>query len=168
MSAEPDALPVGPVQLLVVGFDRPGFNGEVLAEFERLRESNVVRLLDLLVVHKDSAGVVERAQQSIAPDDGAGVLVETLVGLGPADRPAPDAGATGGDPILADEYWSLDEAIPNDSDAVIVLVEHRWAIGARDAVRAAGGRAVADAWLHPTDLVAAGLGHPEVATPADS
>jgi hypothetical protein len=146
----------GPVQLLVVGVDRSGVHGDLLAEFQRLRESDAVRLLDLLVVHKDADGVVERVPDVDVAD--TGVLVETLVGLGPAVRPAPDADG---------EFWSLDEAIPNDSDAVIVLIEHRWAIGTRDAIRAAGGSAVADAWIHPADLAAAGLGDPEVVTLPD-
>jgi hypothetical protein len=38
-----------------------------------------------------------------------------------------------------------------------VLVEHRWAIGLRDAIRVAGGLPVADAWVHPVDLATAGL-----------
>ena len=45
-------------------------------------------------------------------------------------------------------------------DILIALVEHRWAIGTRDAIRAAGGTAVADAWVHPADLAAAGLVDP--------
>jgi hypothetical protein len=154
----------GPIQLLVVGVDRPGSQRELVAEFQRLRVSDAVRLLDVLVVHKDAHGVIERAESSdvaLGEADG-GVLVETLVGLGPAGRPAPDAGATDGGPGPAeDEFWSLDEAIPNDSDAVLVLIEHRWAIATRDAIRAAGGTAVADAWIHPADLLAAGLSDPE-------
>ena len=55
---------LGPVQLLVVGFDRPDFSGEVLAELERLRASDVVRVIDLLVVHKDADGVVRRLHHS--------------------------------------------------------------------------------------------------------
>src|SRR3954468_9991482 len=43
-------LVMGPVQVLVVGFDHPTFSGEVLAEFERLRGAGVVRLVDLLLV----------------------------------------------------------------------------------------------------------------------
>ena len=125
----------GPIQLLVVGVDRPGSHRELLAEFQRLRESDAVRLLDVLVVHKDADGVVERAQSSdVAPGEAdGGILVEALVGLGPAGGPAPDAGATDGGPRPADdEFWSLDEAIPNDSDAVLVLIEHRWAIATRE------------------------------------
>jgi len=65
--------------------------------------------------------------------------------------------ADGGRLRADEDFWSVDEAIPHDSAAAIALVEHRWAIGMRDAMRAAGGVAVADAWIHPADLVAAGL-----------
>jgi hypothetical protein len=143
-------MPLGPVQLLVVGFDRPDFSGEVLAELERLRESDVVRVIDLLVVHKGADGVVRRLHHSDLTDgDGAGAVVGALIGLGEAREAEqlPDE----------QEYWSLEEAIPNDSAAAIALVEHRWAIATRDAIRTAGGVPVADAWLHPADLAAAGL-----------
>jgi hypothetical protein len=147
-------MPLGPVQLLVVGFDRPGSSGEVLAELERLRGSDVVRLLDLLVVHKDADGAVERLHQSApgadAADD-AGAVVAALIGLGAAGT------ERDGDQPSEEELWSLDEAIPDDSAAAIALIEHRWAIGTREAIRAAGGAAIADAWIHPADLAAAGL-----------
>ena len=142
---------LGPVQLLVVAFDRPDFSGEVLAELERLRESDVVRVIDLLVVHKGADDVVRRLHRSdlTAGDaEGAGAVVGALIGLG-----ATQVETEGGEEAL----WSLDEAIPNDSAAAIALVEHRWAIGTRNAIRAAGGVAVADAWIHPADLAAAGL-----------
>ncbi len=143
-------MPLGPVQLLVVGFDRPDFSGEVLAEFERLRKSDVVRVIDLLVVHKDADGVVRRLHHSdLTAGDGAGAVVGALIGLGEAreSEQLPDE----------QEFWSLDETIPNDSAAAIALVEHRWAIATRDAIRTAGGVPVADAWIHPADLAAAGL-----------
>jgi hypothetical protein len=145
----------GPVQLLVVGFDRPDFSGEVLAELERLRGSDVVRVIDLLVVHKGADGVVQRLHHSdltAGEAEGAGAVVGALIGVG-----ASRVEAEGGRGPVEDEYWSVDEAIPNDSAAAIALVEHRWAIGTREAIRAAGGVAIADAWIHPADLVAAGL-----------
>jgi len=73
-------------------------------------------------------------------------VVGALIGLDGGGAEPPDH-----------EHWSLDEAIPDGSAAAIALVEHRWAIGTRDAIRAAGGTAVADAWVHPDDLAAAGL-----------
>jgi hypothetical protein len=141
---------LGPVQLLVIGFDRPDFSGEVLAELERLRETDVVRVIDLLVVQKGADGVVRRLHHSDLTGEGAGAVLSALIGL---DATGPE----GGELPDEDEFWSLDEAIPNDSAAAIALVEHRWAIGTRDAIGAAGGVAVAEAWIHPADLVAAGL-----------
>jgi len=145
---------LGPVQLLVVGFDRPDFSGDVLAQLERLRESDVVRVIDLLVIHKGADGVVQRLHHSdlaAGEAEGGGAVVGALIGLG-------TTGAEEGGHLSAEEdVWSLDEAIPNDSAAAIALIEHRWAIGTRDAIRAAGGVPVADAWIHPADLAAAGL-----------
>ena len=143
---------LGPVQLLVVAFERPDFDGAVLAELARLRESDVVRVIDLLVVAKGADGAVRRLEH---PDGTAGAaggaVVGALIGLDePRDGDGDHAAADG-------EFWSLDEAIPDDSAAAIALVEHRWAIGTREAIRAAGGTAVADAWVHPDDLAAAGL-----------
>ena len=146
---------LGPVQLLVVAFDRPDFSGEVLTELERLRESDVVRVIDLLVVHKSADGVVRRLHHSdltAGEAEGAGAVVGALIGLD-----ATRVEAEGDHLPPEEEFWSLDEAIPNDSAAAIALVEHRWAIGTRNAISAAGGVAVADAWIHPADLTAAGL-----------
>ena len=148
--------------MLVVGFDRPDFSGEVLAELERLRETDVVRVIDLLVVHKDADGLVRRLHRSDLTAEGSGAVVSALIGLG-----APAVGDESDRQRGEEEFWSLDEAIPNDSAAAIALVEHRWAIGTREAVRAAGGVGVADAWIHPADLLAAGLADAEDAALAD-
>jgi uncharacterized membrane protein len=80
-------MPLGPVQLLVVGFDRPDFDGEVLAELERLRGNDIVRVIDLLVVHKGADGVVQRLHHSdltAGEAEGAGAVVGALIGLGPS------------------------------------------------------------------------------------
>ena len=50
---------IGPVQLIVLGFNHPEFHGEIIAELERLRESDTVRVIDALAVHKDADGEVE-------------------------------------------------------------------------------------------------------------
>jgi hypothetical protein len=140
---------LGPVQLLVIGFDRPDFRGEALAELERLRENDLVRVIDLLVVRKDADGRIERLHHSdLTAGEASGSVVGALIGLDAAE----DGQAPGGE-----ELWSLDDAIPPDSAAALALVEHRWAIGLRDAIRGAGGLPIADAWIHPDDLAAAGL-----------
>jgi len=38
----------GPLQLLIVSFPEPNFSGEILAELDRLREHDLIRLIDAL------------------------------------------------------------------------------------------------------------------------
>ena len=59
--------------------------------------------------------------------------------------------------MLDDEVWFVDDAIPNGTAAVVALLEHRWAIPLRDGIRRAGGFHLADAWIHPADLVEVGI-----------
>ena len=51
-----DRCAYGPVQMLVVAFDGNRFRGEIWPELERLKREGVVRILDLLLVRKDSDG----------------------------------------------------------------------------------------------------------------
>ena len=50
---------IGPVQLIALGFRSPDFHGEIIAELERLRQSDTVRVIDSLAVYKDADGAVE-------------------------------------------------------------------------------------------------------------
>ena len=47
---------IGPVQLIALGFNQPDFHGEIIAELERLSESDTVRVIDSLAVYKDEDG----------------------------------------------------------------------------------------------------------------
>jgi len=51
----------------------------------------------------------------------------------------------------------VDDAIPPGTAAAVAILEHRWAIPLREAIRDAGGFHLADAWIHPADLVAIGM-----------
>jgi uncharacterized membrane protein len=64
MTRKGDAMAIGPVQLIVLGFNHPNFRGEVIQELERLRESDTVRVIDALAVHKDAEGEIEVAQRN--------------------------------------------------------------------------------------------------------
>jgi uncharacterized membrane protein len=150
-------MPMGPVQLLVVGFEDPQFKGSVLAELARLRDNDVVRLIDLLVVRKDDEGKVEHVEHTdLTPEEAEafGAIVGALMGFETDD---PNVAPARGDVLGADDAWYVDDAIPNGSAAAVALIEHRWAIALRDAIRDAGGFHIADSWVHPADLVAIGL-----------
>jgi uncharacterized membrane protein len=158
---------IGPVQMLVVGFDEPKFKGEVLEELKRLKEEDIIRLIDLAVVRKDDEGNIETLHTSDLSEDEAmefGAYVGALIGLGAAGEEGAEAGALAGAEALADQQvfdddqvWYVADAIPNGTAAGIALIEHRWAIPLRDAIARAGGIPLADEWIHATDLVAIGL-----------
>jgi uncharacterized membrane protein len=157
----------GPVQMLVIGFDDPKFEGQIRAELDRLRDNDVVRLIDAVVVQKDADGNVERMQLSHLSVDEAidlGSKAGALIGLGfGADEESMRTGALlgaaeGSDGHLLDaDAWYVDDVIPNGSAAAIALVEHRWAIPLREAIWDANGFHLADAWVHPEDLFRVGM-----------
>ena len=45
---------IGPVQLIVLGFDQPKPHGEIIAELERLGDSDTVRVIDAVAVYKEA------------------------------------------------------------------------------------------------------------------
>ena len=155
----------GPVQIMVVGFRETNFQGEVMAELKRLQAADIVRLVDLVVVSKDTDGEITGVELSgLSSEERAelGAIAGALVGLGMDDEEGAEAGALAGaeaaeDGILGDEeMWSIADAIPTGTTAAVALIEHRWAIPLRDAIRDAGGVPLADSWLHPEDLIAVG------------
>ena len=160
---------IGPVQLIVLGFNHPNFHGEVIAELERLRASDTVRVIDALAVYKDPDGELEVEHLSNLTEDEAielGTKIGALVGLGIAGEEGAEAGAEAGAEeaeaeginIFGDaEEWDVLEDIPNDSAAALVLLEHHWAVPLRDAIARAGGFRISDGFISPLDLVEIGL-----------
>lgn len=159
---------IGPVQLLVLGFSKPEFEGEILDELARLRESDTVRVIDSLTVYKNADGEAAALELSNLSDDEAaefGGIVGALIGLGAAGEEGMAAGAAAGAEATADgvdlfsdeDAWDVLEEIPNDAAAALILLEHHWAIPLRDAIARAGGFPISAGFISPLDLVAVGL-----------
>ena len=149
-------MPIGPVQLLVVSFPEPDFRGEVIEELRRLRDSDVIRLIDALAVQKDLDGnlaAVQWSDLSVEESEEFGAKVGVLLGLGMAGDEGMEAGAIAGAEAGADghvidesEVWDLSETIEPGSAATIALIEHVGGRCGRD--RPAGP--VMDAWSTPS------------------
>ncbi len=159
---------IGPVQLLVLGFNHPDFHGEIIEELERLRESDTVRVIDALAVHKDADGEIEVLHLSNLTRDEAielGSKVAALIGLGIDGEEGMEEGALVGAQAAADgitvfdddDAWDVIEEIPNDSAAALLLIEHHWAVPLRNAIARAGGFRISDGFISPLDLIAVGL-----------
>jgi Family of unknown function (DUF6325) len=137
----------GPVQVLVVGFDPPTFSGEVLAEFSRLRESGIVRLVDLLVVSRTAEGAFETLALPETVEADLGDLAAGVLGL-PEDSADAAAQVTENDAASA---WSLADAIPVGGTAAVGLIEHTWADPLSAAIQRAGGTLLEETWLARED-----------------
>jgi len=160
---------IGPVQLLVLGFNHPNFHGEVIAELERLHATDLVRVIDSLAVYKDADGNLEVEHLSNLTEDEAielGTKIGALIGLGIDGEEGMEAGAELGaeqaategiHPLSGAEEWDVLEDIPNDSAAALILLEHHWAVPLRDAIARAGGFRISDGFISPLDLVAIGM-----------
>jgi len=164
-------LPFGPVQLLVLGFDRTSFDGTIMPELERLKEADIVRLIDLMIV-RNVNGELEAVQTSDLSKSEAedfGAIVGGLIGAGRGDEELESAMGAGAaelsDGHLFDDadVWYVADAIPEGKTAAVALIEHRWAIPLRDKIMAADGVVLADEWVHPADLVAIGAKAAEAA-----
>jgi uncharacterized membrane protein len=159
---------IGPVQLLVFGFESPEFKGEVIDELARLRESNAVRVIDALVVYKTGDGdMVAGHFDNLTEDESIefGSKVGALIGLGAYGEEGfvagAELGAIAGEEgirIFSDKTAAeLLGTLPPDSAVALLLIEHHWAVPVRNAIWRAGGFNIASDFIRPRDLVAAGL-----------
>ncbi|HEX5117639.1 MAG TPA: hypothetical protein VFW65_20790 [Pseudonocardiaceae bacterium] len=160
---------IGPVQLIVLGFPAPNFHGQIIEELERLRQTDTIRVIDALAVHKDMDGGMEVAHLSNLTDDEAielGTKIGALIGLGVEGEEGMEVGAQLGAETAAAEgvqafsdsdAWDVIEEIPNGTAAALLLIEHQWAVPLRDAIASAGGFRISDGFVSPLDLVEIGL-----------
>ena len=131
---------LGPLEYLVVGFEGNRFHGQILSELRTAREKGIIRIVDLIVLKKDEQGNITALELS----DLSGAEAAEL---------APLAGDIMG--LLAPEDIEQVEAdIPNNNTAGLLLFEHTWAIGLRDAIKNAGGVAIAGGLVAPDVLQA--------------
>ena len=158
----------GPLQLFVVGFTDPQLDGSILEALEEASNAGLIRVVDLLGVYKDDEGNVVAAEMSELTEDEAisyGAWVGALIGLGAGGEAGAEMGAIVGAVSAMDEYeYGLDEEslatigddIPAGGAGLMMVVEHRWMIPIRDAMRAQGGILIAQDFLNPESLIAFG------------
>jgi uncharacterized membrane protein len=153
----------GPVQVLVIAFADNSFPDDVLHQLRRLCEGDVIRLLDVDFVTKDEAGNLTRTDiAALTPVESGwvGALVGALIGVGAFGEQGTlvgaGAGVGGACPGATNtEPWAISDAIPPGMSAAVLLIAHPWAIPLRAAIGGAGGFALEDTWVHPTELAAA-------------
>ncbi len=168
MSQQPRV--VGPVQLNVIGFSAPEIPDEIRRALEDLSDQGA-HLVDALVVRKDRSGNMERLTLDLMPETEPGPVSRLMTSVASrrmlSDRPpSGEYGGTRGQGMLfsGDPIPNPRDIVPAGSSAVIVLIEHRWAIPVRDAILHSGASVLSsNAWLGFDDLQELGLLSPDVA-----
>ena len=129
---------LGPLEYLVVGFENYRFTGQILEELRAAQEKGIIRVVDLCVIQKDKQGTVTQRELSELSGEEATELSSF-------------AGNVMG--LLADEdIQQLAADIPNESAAGLLLFEHTWAIGLKEAIKNAGAVAVTGGFVSPEAL----------------
>ena len=121
--------PVGPVDIAVIAFDEPKFDGSIATAIADLVAQGVVRVLDIVLVNKDANG--ETKLFEVTDVDGDGI---------------PDLIAVQGDiPGLLSEddaAFAIQE-MPNSTAIAMIAWENTWLIRAGQAIRNNGGTLIA-------------------------
>jgi uncharacterized membrane protein len=152
---------MGPLQLLVLGFDGNQFKGEIAPELSRLKREGIVRIVDLLLVRKDddgAVGVITASDLDWKEAVEFGEVAGTLAGLlrtGDAERGSMAGAAELMDGHLFDESdrFNLERSLPAGWSGAIVLFEHLWALPLLERVWRAGGFELSNAWVSPEELI---------------
>lgn len=128
MSEEPGE-EIGTIDYVVVEFPGQVFNGDLAPDLIDLVDRGLVRIIDLLLLHKDQDGIVTAVELEEAPAEEAGLLVTVERGF-PGLLPDEDIAAAG-------------EALEPDTSAALIVWENLWVAPLATAIRRRGGQLVA-------------------------
>ncbi len=126
---------LGPLEYLVVGFEGNRFTGQILRELRAAHDKGIIRVVDLLFLTKDASGNLAAMELS----DLSGEEAEQL-------------GPIAGDLLQVLEPDDVEAAasnIPKNSSAGLLLFEHTWAVGLKEAIMNAGGIPLAGGLVAP-------------------
>jgi len=116
---------LGPVDVVIIAYGEPKFDGSVLEELRRLAGEGTIRVLDAMVVAKGDDGMVETLDIEDLPREEAAALgfIET---------------GTRGLFDSSDADTLIEGMVPG-SAVVALAIEHKWAIGLRKKLEEVGG-----------------------------
>lgn len=133
---------LGPVDYVVLEFPagEQNFTGEALEELVRLSESELIRVLDLLILQKDADGNIEALEiEDVPANDDIRALEAGLAEI-----------------LAADDVVNLAAAMDPGTVAGVVVWENTWAAPFASAARRAGGQLIASGRI-PIQAIAAAL-----------
>jgi uncharacterized membrane protein len=154
---------VGPLQLIVIGFDEDKYARDIILEIKNLRQKKAIRLFDLLYVFKHPDGTIDSQEVSDLQAEEKrefGTLIKSLIGLTSKDLVHANADEVASAIPTAVSEFGLSEAelqqvsdeLPNNSSAIFVAFEHTWAVGLKEAMLQNKGYLRAQGMIDPNTL----------------
>jgi len=137
---EHDIDELGPVDYLVIEFPGSKFTGEIAPQLIDLVDRDIVRVLDLIMVRKESDGSFDAFEVADLDDSEVGELrrLETAVA----------------ELLSADDVANVAEALEPGSTAALLVYENKWAAPFATAVRHSGGQLVASGRIPIQSIIA--------------
>jgi uncharacterized membrane protein len=158
---------IGPIQAFVIGFpDNDLLEGRIAEELGRLSDVGQIRIIDAVFVLREGDELAMLSVSDLDDEQRAELrsVVGALVGLGLAGGDGAVLGAAVGASVDPDDLTvaesvaaDLLDELPDGSSALVLAIEHLWAIPLRDAVREAGGVVLGHHMLTPEALIALGM-----------
>ena len=105
---------LGPLEFVVIGCKGHTFNSEILPELNSIQQKDLIQVVDLSFVRKDSNGTVSVLEVHDLKDEELALfdpIKEDLMGL-----------------LTHEDIARLTDVMPSDTSAVIVLLEHAWLV----------------------------------------
>lgn len=141
MNDEANVDELGPVDWIVVEFPGSRFNGKIAPALADLVDRDLIRVLDLLVLKKDSDGTLQAFELSDLEDSELGGLRSHESALAML--------------LSEDDVTALAAAVEPGSSAAVLVWENKWAAPFGAAVRHSGGQLVASGRIPVQALLAA-------------
>jgi hypothetical protein len=143
---------LGPVDYLVVEFPvgASNFTGEMAKELLSLVDRGTIRVIDVLVLTKNSDGTVDAMELSDVPNLGDLQVMEAQLA----------------ELLAADDVEMLAAAMEPGSTAGVLIWENLWAAPFASAVRQSGGQLIANGRI-PIQAIIASIAADEASTEGD-
>ena len=126
---------LGPLEYTVLGFEGNNFDGSIAREIGKVVENGTIALVDVVFVGRDGEGhpvILELDNKDDPRFAGFHNLVSGSMGL-----------------FTQEDLEDVAESLPDGVSGLILLFEHRWAVGIKKAIQDAGGFLVSRTVIPP-------------------
>ena len=118
----------GPIDYIIVGFSENNFSGRILEELGKASENGTIAVLEVALIARDTEG-------SVAMVEISDPLVAAL--------------GSGSGLIDPEDVVEVGELLEDGTSAGLLVIEHLWAKGLKQAIIDTGGQLLSEGRIHP-------------------